>query len=210
MLDPLDRHSRDSTLFQFTTNCLRDCIDCKRLLIQIDERIDFARLVEPLEYHYCRDNGRPAIHSEVLVRLCSSPLYNITSFRRLCSTISENIAFRWFCFLTIDEKVFDHCTISYFTEWVDNEGSKQMFHCFNEEPLRLGLRDFRSNVDRYAKVCAPGVLADSRQAAKDPVSCSRHGYRHPRVLAERVVSQSIGVKPGDTIGRPGAMRPAGW
>ena len=68
MLDPLDRHSRDSTLFQFTTNCLRDCIDCKRLLIQIDERIDFARLVEPLEYHYCRDNGRPAIHSEVLVR----------------------------------------------------------------------------------------------------------------------------------------------
>lgn len=38
MLDPLDRHSRDSTLFQFTTKRLRDFIDPNHLLIQIDEQ----------------------------------------------------------------------------------------------------------------------------------------------------------------------------
>ena len=109
MLEALDRHSRDSTLFQFTTKRLKDFIDPKHLLIQIDERFDFKKLVEPLEDHYCHDNGRPAIHPEVLVRaLLISSLYNITSFRRLCSAISENVAFRWFCFLTIDDKVFDH------------------------------------------------------------------------------------------------------
>ncbi len=48
MLDPLDHHSRDSTPFQFTTKRLRDFIDPKRLLIQIDERFDFQKLVEPL------------------------------------------------------------------------------------------------------------------------------------------------------------------
>ena len=68
MLDPLDRHSRDSTLFQFTTKRLRDFIDPNHLLIQLDEQFDFPKLVEPLEDYYCRDNGRPAIHPEVLVR----------------------------------------------------------------------------------------------------------------------------------------------
>ena len=78
MLDPLDRHSRDSTLFQFTTKRMRDFIDPKHLLIQIDEQFDFQKLVEPLEAYYCRDNGRPAIHPEVLVRaLLISSLYNV-------------------------------------------------------------------------------------------------------------------------------------
>ncbi len=148
MLEPLDRHSRDSTLFQFTTKRLRDSIDPKHLLIQIDEGFDFQELVEPLEDHYCRDNGRPAIHPEVLVRaLLISSLYNITSFRRLCSAISENIVFRWFCFLTIDDKVFDHSTISYFIERVGNEGFGGIFHRFNKELLRLGLLSRQMYID---------------------------------------------------------------
>ena len=49
MLDPLDRHSRDSTLFQFTNKHLRDFIDPKHLLVQIDERFDFQKLVERLK-----------------------------------------------------------------------------------------------------------------------------------------------------------------
>ena len=140
MLDSLDRHSRDSTLFQFTTKRLRDFIDPNHLLIQIDEQFDFQKLVEPLEAYYCRDNGRPAIHPEVLVRaLLISSLYNVSSFRRLCAAISENLAFRWFCFLTIDDEVFHHSTISYFIERVGNEGFGQIFQRFNEELLRLGL-----------------------------------------------------------------------
>ncbi len=140
MLEPLDRYRRDSTLFQFTTKRLRDFIDPNHLLIQIDEKFDFAKLVEPLESNYCPDNGRPAVHPEVLVRaLLVSALYNITSFRRLCLAISENIAFRWFCFLTIDDEVFDHSTITYFIERIGREGFKVLFYRFNQELMRLGL-----------------------------------------------------------------------
>ena len=90
MLAPLDRFSRDYTLFQFTNKRLRDFIDPKHLLIQIDEQFDFPKLDEPLEDYYCREIGRPAVHPEVLVRaLLISSLYKITSFRRLCSAISE-------------------------------------------------------------------------------------------------------------------------
>ena len=140
MLEPLDRCRRDSTLFQFTAKQLRDFIDPNHLLIQIDEQLDFAKLVAPLEERYCPDFGRPAIHPEVMVRallICS--VYNIASFRRLCSAISENLAYRWFCFLTIDDPVFDHSTISYFIERVGREGFAAIFRGLNEELLRLGL-----------------------------------------------------------------------
>ena len=57
MIAPLDRSRRDSTRFQFTTKQLRDFIDPNHLLIRIDERLDFAKLVAPLEACYCPDFG---------------------------------------------------------------------------------------------------------------------------------------------------------
>ena len=140
MLKPLDRHRRDSTLFQFTSRRMRDFIDPDHLLIRIDEQFDFAKLAAPLEDRYCPDNGRPAIHPEVMIRaliICS--LYNISSFRRLSSAIGENLAYRWFCFMTIDDPVFDHSTISYFIQRVGREGFAAIFRGLNEELLRLGL-----------------------------------------------------------------------
>ena len=123
MIAPLDRYCRDSTRFQFTTRQLRDFIDPNHPLIQIDERLDFA-----------------AIHPEVMVRallICS--LYNIASFRRLCSPISENIAYRWFCFLTIDDPVFDHSGISHFIDRIGRDGFAAIFDGSNDQLLRLGL-----------------------------------------------------------------------
>ena len=57
MLESLDRHSRDSSLFQFATKRLRDFLKPRHHLIHIDEQFDFDRLVEPLEDYYCRDSG---------------------------------------------------------------------------------------------------------------------------------------------------------
>ena len=148
MLKPLDRHRRDSTLFQFNTRRLRDFVDPDHLLIRIDEQFDFARLVAPLEDRYCPDNGCPAIHPEVMVRallICS--MYNISSFRRLSAAIAENIAYRWFCFLTIDDPVFDHSTISYFIERIGRDWFAAIFHGLNEELLRLGLLSPEMYVD---------------------------------------------------------------
>ena len=148
MLEPLDRCRRDSALFQFTTRRLRDFIDPNHLLIQIDEQLDFAKLVEPLQERYRPDFGRPAIHLEAMVRallICS--LYNIASFRSLCSAVSENIAFRWFCFLTIDDPVFDHSSISHFIDRIGLEGFAAIFDGLNSELLRLGLLSREMYVD---------------------------------------------------------------
>ena len=140
MIEPLDRSRRDSTLFQFTARQLRDFIDPSHRLIRIDERLDFAKLVAPLEECYCADFGRPAIHPEVMVRalLICSP-YNIASFRRLCLAISENLAYRWFCFLTIEDPVFDHSSISHFIDRIGRDGFGETFEGLNDELLRMGL-----------------------------------------------------------------------
>ena len=117
-------------------------------MIRIDEQLDFAKLVEPLEDCYCPDFGRPAIHPEVMVRallICS--LYNIASFRRLCSAISENIAYRWFCFLTIDDPVFDHSSISRFIDRIGRDGFAAIFDSLNDELLRLGMLSPEMYVD---------------------------------------------------------------
>lgn len=148
MLEPLNRHERDSKLFQFTTKQTRDFIAPDHLLIRIDKTFDFATLVEPLEAYYSKETGRPAIHPEVMVRaLLISAIYNITSFRRLCSAISENIAYRWFCFMAIDDEVFDHSTITYFIERIGKDGFAGLFERFNQELLRAGLLSPRLYAD---------------------------------------------------------------
>ena len=129
--------------------------------------------VAPLEDHYCLDNGRPAIHPEVMVRallICS--LYNISSFTRLNSAIAENIPYRCFCFLTIDDPVFDHSTISYFIERIGRDGFAGIFNGLNEELLRLGL-------------LSPGMYADTclvNDITADPADPEAEGARMTRTL----------------------------
>ena len=74
MLESLDRCRRDGALFQLTNKRLRDFIDPNHLLIQIDEQLDFAKLVAHLEQRYCPDFGGPAVYPEAMARaflICS-------------------------------------------------------------------------------------------------------------------------------------------
>ena len=101
-----------------------------------------------MEEQYCPDFGRPAIHPEVMVRaLLVCPLYNIASFRILCSAISKNIAFRWFCFLTIDDPVFDHSSITHFIDRIGREGFAEIYDGLKQELLHLGLFSREMYVD---------------------------------------------------------------
>ena len=74
-------------------------------------------------------------------------LYNIASFRRLCSAISENLAYPWFCFLTIDDPMFDHSSISRFIDRIGRNGSPAIFDGLNDELLRMGLLSPEMYVD---------------------------------------------------------------
>lgn len=87
---------------------LEQLVPKNHLLRRIDESIDFSfirKLCEPL---YSATTGRPAIEPEVLFRmLFVGYLYGIRSERRLEEEINYNMAYKWFCGLSLTEKAPD-------------------------------------------------------------------------------------------------------
>jgi transposase len=62
---------------------------------------------------YAAGHGRPSIDPEVYFRmLLVGYLYGITSDRRLCEEVRYNLAYRWFCRLSLEDEVPDHSSLS--------------------------------------------------------------------------------------------------
>ena len=82
------------------------------LLRQIDGVIDLSTLREHLAPYYSH-TGRPSIDPELLFRMMLiGYCYGIRSERHLCEEVELNLAYRWFCRLSIEDKVPDHSTFS--------------------------------------------------------------------------------------------------
>jgi transposase len=140
MILPLNKTRRDSELFQYSPKPLRAYIAPNHILLKIDELFDFSYVVELVKPFYCPDNGRAAIHPEILLRaLLIGCIHNITSFRQLCLRIQENLAYRWFLYMTLGDEVFDHSTISYFISRIGEETFRAILRQFNQRLYELGL-----------------------------------------------------------------------
>jgi transposase len=91
---------------------LEQMIPGDHLLRRIQRAIDFRfidRLTEPLY----SGMGRPSVPPQVLVRMMLvGYLYGISSERRLCQEVHLNLAYRWFCGLSLEDNVPDHSTFS--------------------------------------------------------------------------------------------------
>ena len=148
MLRPLDRDRRDGPLYPGSSRTLRDCIDPKHELVRIDATFDFAALAAELDACYNPQIGRPAIHPEMVLRaLLLAGLYGVTAKRQLCERIRENLAWRWFCYLTLDDAVFDHSTLSVFLSRVQSEGLERVFATLNDALQEAGLLSRRTYLD---------------------------------------------------------------
>ncbi len=91
---------------------LDDFVPKDHLLRQIDRFLDFGELREQLKPFYSH-TGRPSIDPELMLRmLIIGYCYGIRSERRLCEEVQLNLAYRWFCRLSIEDKVPDHSTLS--------------------------------------------------------------------------------------------------
>ena len=180
-----------------------------------------------MEHRYCPDFGRPAIHPETMVRallICS--LYNIASFRRLCSAISENIAYRWFCFFTIDDPVFDHSTITHFINRIGREGFPEVFEGLNQELLRVGLLSpelyvdssmVKANVNSYGLSRSGMTVEEFKEQAietKELFVMARstvddEGVEHEEVRYFQDAKGRLPLSPLDTDARWRTTRPGG-
>ena len=91
---------------------LEDLVPQDHLLRSIDRFLDFTDLREHLAPYYSH-TSRPSVDPELMIRmLLIGYCLGIRSERQLCEEINLNLAYRWFCRLSITDKVPDHSTFS--------------------------------------------------------------------------------------------------
>jgi len=91
---------------------LEDVVPPTHLLRAIDRCLDLKNLYQHLAEHYSH-TGRPSIDPELMIRmLIVGCCYGIRSERRLCEEVQLNLAYRWFCRLSLEDAVPDHSTFS--------------------------------------------------------------------------------------------------
>jgi transposase len=91
---------------------LEDHIPKDHLLRSIDHFLDLSGLHDHLAPYYSH-TGRPSIDPELMMRmLIVGYCYGIRSERQLCEEVKLNLAYRWFCRLSIEDTVPEHSTFS--------------------------------------------------------------------------------------------------
>jgi len=101
--------SQDEFFYSFN---LEDVVPQDHLLRSIDRFLDLSNLREHLAPYYSH-TGRPSIDPELMIRmLIIGYCLGIRSERRLCEEVKLNLAYRWFCRLSISDAVPDHSTFS--------------------------------------------------------------------------------------------------
>ena len=104
---------QDSQRVLFDTVDVESLIPADHLLRRIDARIDFDFIYEVTEELYSPDNGRNSIDAVLFFRMqLISYLYGMKSDRKLCREVHLNLAYRWFCRLSLHDAVPDHSSMT--------------------------------------------------------------------------------------------------
>jgi transposase len=124
-------------------------IPAHHLLRKIDRYVSFDFVKTLTASKYCLSNGRPSIDPEIFFRLMIiSYLYNINSDRQLCEELHYNLAYRWFCKLSLSDKVPDHSSLTRIRD-------------------RLGLDLFKAFFDEIIRQCQAKNLIKGKRIMTD-------------------------------------------
>ena len=82
------------------------------LVRQIDGVLDLSWVHKELAPYYSH-TGRPSIDPVLMIRmLLVGYVFTLRSERRLCSEVQVNLAYRWFCRLSVEDQIPDHSVFS--------------------------------------------------------------------------------------------------
>jgi transposase len=100
---------------------------------------------------YYSDIGRPSIDPVLMMRmLIVGYVFAIRSERALCREVQVNLAYRWFCGLSIEDKIPDHSAFS-----------RARNECFRDSGI------FRSVFERVVGACIGAGLVGGKGFAVD-------------------------------------------
>jgi transposase len=92
---------------------LESFVEQDHLLRKIDRVLDTAFVRDSTAACYADGLGRPSVDPEVYFRMqLVAYLYGISSERQLCEDVHYNLAYRWFCRLSLKDVVPDHSSLT--------------------------------------------------------------------------------------------------
>ena len=107
----MGRLNRDQDQFFYAFN-LDDAVPADHLVRKIAAVLDLSWVHQELACHYSH-LGRPSIDPELMLRmLILGYIFGIRSERALVREVQVNLAYRWFCRLSIEDNVPDHSAFS--------------------------------------------------------------------------------------------------
>jgi transposase len=91
---------------------LDQVVPVDHLVRQIDGVLDLGWVHKELAPYYSH-TGRPSIDPVLMIRmLLVGYVFALRSERRLCSEVQVNLAYRWFCKLSVEDQIPDHSVFS--------------------------------------------------------------------------------------------------
>lgn len=148
---------------------LEDMVPHDHILRRIERAIDFSFIDRRTEALYSH-TGRPSVPPQVLVRMMVvGYLFGITSERRLCQEVHLNLAYRWFCGLSLEQKVPDHSTFSKnrYGRFAKTQLFRELFYDVVRQAMERGLVG-----GSHLTVDATTVAADASLESLEPLVVS--------------------------------------
>ena len=91
---------------------LDEVVPADHLVRKIAAVLDLGWVHKELEPYYSH-TGRPSIDPELMIRmLIVGYVFAIRSERQLCAEVQVNLAYRWFCGLSIEDPMPNHSAFS--------------------------------------------------------------------------------------------------
>jgi len=132
------RHEYQPELFSMVD--IEKLIPRSHLLRRIDKVLDLSFLPELTAPLYSQSQGRPSIDPIVFIRMVLlSYLYNIDSDRQLVEEVGYNLAYRWFCKLSLTDSVPDHSSITRIRDRLGERIYEKIFSEVVEQCRKAGL-----------------------------------------------------------------------
>src|SRR5262245_21755456 len=131
-------HDQGQLFYSF---CLEEIVPDDHLVRQIDAVLDLSWVHAELAPHYA-SIGRPSIDPVLMIRmLIVGYVFAIRSERALCRAVKVNLAYRWFCKLSIEDQIPDHSAFSRARNerFRDSDVFRRMFERVVETCIAAGL-----------------------------------------------------------------------
>ena len=168
---------------------LEEMVPVGHILRRIDRHIDL-NFINQITQELYSTTGRPSIDPQVLIRMMLiGYLFGITSERRLCQEVHLNLAYRWFCGLSLEDKVADHSTFSKNRNgrFKDSDVFRQMFYAVVKQAMEAGLVR-----GQHLSIDATTIKANASLESMEPIVVSMSAESYLAELEEQIEELEAG------------------